>query len=237
MVNHDPEHRRKSNDGSTKMRDFELTIKTSETVDCHQIIVFKEVTEVSLMCKRVLNLNALAKLPQLNRLFIDTSIIDGWDLEYDDGFQSLETLNLRGEGVTDTVIKGVGNLQNLTHLDLSNCSISDRGICEVTTLRRLESLGIARTAISDRAIVTLLTLVNLRRLDVAGSMISDTGIDMLLEGLAGLESLMRMGEMIGDDGKSMGPCYSNAVNMESRAGKIDRSYVANKLSTDESDMH
>jgi len=228
-------HRVDSNNEQTHSRSFEVKITTSGHLDARALTLFKEATDVTLRCQHVSNLDDLSTLPRLRWLCLEVNTISGSDFIFDEGFHSVESLHLRGTDVDDGNLFGINKLQRLRNLSLPNTSISDTGLEAIGYNPRLESLSIAGTGISDASIDTIITLGSLRRLDVAGSQISDAGITRLKKELPELESLMRMGEVFGDDGQSMGSCYFDVKTIESDSGVLERRNVADKLTRKTSD--
>ncbi len=76
----------------------------------------------------------------------------------------LDTLNLRGAGITDGQLAALGRFQNLTRLRLEINPITDAGLEHLKALPRLAYLNLYGTKVSDAGLASLGTLPALREL-------------------------------------------------------------------------
>ena len=76
----------------------------------------------------------------------------------------IDTLNLRGAGVTDDQLAALGELQNLTRLRLELNPIGDAGLAHLRALPRLTYLNLYGTRVTDAGLTSLSALPSLREL-------------------------------------------------------------------------
>ena len=108
------------------------------------------------------------------------------------GWESLETLDLRGTQVRSLVFGHLAGLQGLRRLDLSHTRITDEGFDELVEIQGLEELAIGSNRLDGSALDRLKLLPKLRSLSVNGVQRVDSGI----WGLAlNLDNLRRLGEL------------------------------------------
>lgn len=87
--------------------------------------------------------------------------------------KSLQTLNLRGTGMTDAGLKDLAPLENLQSLGLFTTKITDVGLKEIKNLKKLQELIRWNTKVTDAGMKDLKELADLRILDLRGTQQTD----------------------------------------------------------------
>ena len=98
--------------------------------------------------------------------------------------KGLVRLNLRGQGVTDDLLKNIAPLADLTHLHLEKTKITDKGLSSLKGLKNLEYLNIYGTAVTDAGLKDLEGLKNLKQLYVWQTKVSKEGAAGLKKAIA-----------------------------------------------------
>jgi len=84
-------------------------------------------------------------------------------------------LNLRGQPVTDDLLKNLEPLKDLTHLHLEKTKITDKGLISVKGLSNLEYLNIYGTGVTDGGLKNLEDLKKLRAVYVWQTKVTKEG--------------------------------------------------------------
>ena len=98
--------------------------------------------------------------------------------------KGLVRLNLRGQGVTDDLLKNIAPLADLTHLHLEKTKITDKGLSSLKGLKNLEYLNIYGTAVTDAGLKDLEGLKNLKQLYVWQTKVTKEGAAGLKKAIA-----------------------------------------------------
>ena len=109
----------------------------------------------------------LVQLAENNNL-VEISAIDSLDGGKADlllkAKEQITWLNFGKAGITDDMLKVVGQLPNLTRLRLEKNQISDAGIQHLTGLKHLESLNLYATPVTDGVLESIRKIPSLKRL-------------------------------------------------------------------------
>jgi hypothetical protein len=111
--------------------------------------------------------------------------------------QKLELLV--GMAADDTVLGGLGKIQNLSMLGLHGATITDAGLAQLEGLSHLENLDLRETKISDAGLAHVGRMTSLKILCLNSTSITGRGLSHLAS-LSALEELDLGGIRIGDEG-------------------------------------
>jgi len=98
--------------------------------------------------------------------------------------KGLVRLNLRGQGVTDDLVRNIAPLTDLTHLHLEKTKITDKGLSSLKGLKNLEYLNVYGTAVTDAGLKELEGLKNLKQLYVWQTKVTKEGAANLRKAIA-----------------------------------------------------
>ena len=125
-------------------------------------------------------LSHLASISQLQQLTMrGVNSIDDDDCAVIATMQSLKTLNLSSDRITDLGIERLARIPGLESLELSCPQITDESLRSIARLASLESLFISRAGITDAGLEHLGRTKSLRRLILENARISKAGVDDL----------------------------------------------------------
>jgi len=112
--------------------------------------------------------------------------------------QSVESLGIKGDGVTDVGMDCVARLEGLKSVRLSRCNVTNEGLAKLAVLRPLQSLELWNTAVTSSGLEHLAELPSLSQLWFVGFVIDKTGLAHLGD-LTRLELLHVDGADVRDD--------------------------------------
>lgn len=159
-------------------------------------------------------MDVLGQLPCLERLDVSYTLVDDLGLKYigripslkhlslessspfsDSSFGNLtrlphlQSLNLFGSRVTDSICTILSGIKTLRTLDVSGSIITSYGVRQLARLPNLKHLSLAYShRIADGSMTYLLTMKHLESLNISQCQISNSGL-LLLSSLPGLKSL------------------------------------------------
>lgn len=135
----------------------------------------------------------LGRLVALRDLDLAHSQISDVGLAHFAALANLQVLVLSHTRVTNRGLAALSGLRHLRQLHLDHTDVVDAAVAHLTPLAELQTLRLDHTLVTDGAIDPLLELAALTRLDVSGTVISP-------EGMARLETLPSLVELVGPDG-------------------------------------
>lgn len=94
---------------------------------------------------------------------------------------NLERLSLEGTPITSSALQNLMGLQKLTELDLSGTKIDDEGLQQLTQLPQLETLWLTQTQVSDASLSGLEKMKTLKFVQVDGSRVTSAGWKTFLQ--------------------------------------------------------
>src|SRR5262245_36589451 len=149
----------------------------------------------------------LARLPDLEALYLDRTGITDKGLEFLAGTKRLFWLDVSNTAVTDEGMKSVGKMEGLEHLTLAGVKVGDEGLAHIAGLQWVRDLTLPTMATEDG----LKHIANMRmmtRLNLGAVRVSDKGA-AVIGGFPRLESVGVHSGLLTDDGlKSLLNCTS-----------------------------
>jgi Leucine-rich repeat (LRR) protein len=101
------------------------------------------------------SLGLLAKLKNLETLYLVDTALDDDGMSRLRGLTSLKTLNLDGTPITDAGMPAIDNLVNLQTLVLGNTKITDKSLVQLRDLRELSTLILRNTKTTPQGVKEL----------------------------------------------------------------------------------
>ena len=119
----------------------------------------------------------LSRLTELRKFSIDGLGISGSSIS----FPHLQSLDLRGDLVTDAALDSIVQCRELRHLGLEKTSVSDDGMRKLTALTELRQVNLDSARITDAGIACLKTLPKLEQVQLRATRISNESLRHLSE--------------------------------------------------------
>jgi len=156
-----------------------LTIYTTEVRDLTGLEHCVNLVDLNAQANKIENIDVLAKMPQLERLFLNINRIT--DISALAGLKNLDHLSLTGNPIKS--LAPIANLSSLRHLGITGMDVSDLGV--LSSLTSLEDLYVSHMSLRDLEFVRGLT--RLRRLSASHNQIQSLEPLRNLRGLAFIE--------------------------------------------------
>ena len=135
---------------------------------------------------------ALAKLPHLRRLVLNTSGVSDAEAAKIAGCKELRTLVIPEGAVTAKGAADLAKLARLEKLDLSgHPKLGDAALAHLAKLDRLEFLHLNKTAVTDKGLAHLDPLEGLRTLDLRGAKVTDDAARAFADRMPNLRAVRR----------------------------------------------
>ena len=149
--------------------------------------------------KSASELQHLAGIETLDRLFAGNAPIQDSDLAHLDGSTALQVVHLFGTKVTDPgVVRFVNHHPNLVELSIGDTELTDAILAHIGQKPRFQRIGVGGTRITDKGIRHLESLPDLRSLQISNTAVTSAGLKSL-HGHSKLEILNLSGLPLGDD--------------------------------------
>lgn len=129
------------------------------------------------------DLKELATLESLHTLNLALNKLTDDGLTNLSRLKSLHVLSLYATRVTDVGLKEFASLQSLHTLDLRALHVTDVGLKELAGLKTLKSLDLGGTQITDVGLKELAGLRSLQHLDLSSTRVTDAGVKELKQAL------------------------------------------------------
>jgi hypothetical protein len=110
-------------------------------------------------------LESVARLPNLETLYLVGTEVDDAGLARLAGLKSLKTLHLGRTRITDAGMPALDGLENLQTLSLGNTEVTDKGLVQLRDLRKLSTLILKETKTTPAGIKELHRMLPDTRID------------------------------------------------------------------------
>lgn len=115
--------------------------------------------------------------------------------------ETLEMVDLAGNGVTDDGLSWVADAEHLTQLRIDGNPVTDNGVMQFISQRALERLSMRQTLIGNDAIRSLAGMQSLKELDLRGCRIDDDVVPLIRQ-LTQLQTIGISGTDITAEGRA-----------------------------------
>ena len=124
-------------------------------------------------------ITSLAKLRDLQALYLSRLEINGSGFKALTGLQNLQTLWLRDTLLDDQGLQHICKLHGLQKLDLSRTDVTDAGLTSLSSLNQLTWLNLSGTQITSAGLKSLGELNELKDLDLTATALTGEGFEVL----------------------------------------------------------
>lgn len=139
----------------------------------------------------------LRAIPELNRLDLGNSKIDGSGLVHLKSLNKLSYLSLKHLRIDGAALRHLAGLTQLESLGLDDTPVTDAAIAHLKCLTKLKVLWLNRSHVTDAGLRHLKGLKNLTKLDLSGTRIAGPGL-VHLKDLANLRFVSLQYVKLGD---------------------------------------